>query len=59
MAMLLFTLCSNPHDTLSVMPGEVFVQMYSNLEQETELAEEQSMGKRQVLGEEKNEKVAR
>lgn len=55
MAMLLFTLCSNPHDTLSVMPGEVFVQMYSNLEQETELAKEQPMGKRQVLGEEKEE----
>lgn len=37
------------------MPGKVFVQMCSNLEWETELAEEQSMGKRQVLGEEKEE----
>jgi len=35
---------------LSVMPGKVLVQMYSNLEWETDLAEEQSMRKRQVLG---------
>lgn len=55
MAKLLFTLCSNPHSTLSIMPGKVFVQMCSDLEQQTELAEEQSMGKRQVLGEEKEE----
>lgn len=48
-------MCSNPHSTLSVTPGKVFMQMYSNLEWETELAEEQSMGKRQVLGEEKEE----
>lgn len=31
------------------------VQMYSNLEWETDLAEELSMGKRQVLGEEEGE----
>ena len=48
-------LTSNPHHTLSVMPGKVFVQMYSNLEWETDLAEEQPMGKRQVLGEEEEE----
>lgn len=55
MAKLLFTLCSNPHGTLSVMPGKVFVQMYSNLKWETELVEQQSMGKCQLLGEEKEE----
>lgn len=55
MAKLLFTLCSNPQGTLSVMPGKVFVQMYSNLEWETKLVEEQSVGEWQVLGEEKEE----
>lgn len=38
------------------MPGKVFVQMYGNLEWKTELAEEQSLGKRQVLGKEKEGK---
>lgn len=37
------------------MPGKVFVQMYSNLDWETDLAEEQSMGEREVLGEEEGE----
>lgn len=45
-------LTSNPHDTLSAMPGKMFVQMYSNLECGSDLAEEQSMGKRQVGEEE-------
>lgn len=55
MAKLLLTLCSNPHGTLSVTPGKVFVQMYSYLEWETELVEEQSLEEWQMLGEEKEE----
>lgn len=45
-----------PHGTLFVMPGKVFVQMYSNLDWETDLAEEQSTGEREVLGEEEGER---
>lgn len=42
------------------MPGKVFVQMYSNLEWEIDLAEEQSMEKDKCWGKRKeNDKEAR